>query len=507
MSQALGPKVLEGTSTFLLSQGSILLINLAATPVLVRHLGADGYALYTLMWTISGYLHLLSFATSLGIQKYTAQLDHRGTASPLGELLRFVLSAQFAASVLGGLALYLGRRHVSSLFGIGPSMLPAAESLFAWTAAATPAYFMLQFGIAILYGAQDFRRYNLMQASQSGAASAVSCLLLLLGARIEALGATFFAVNMLLAASALWSCRRRILQDSEPLAEIRPGFLLFCSKGLINNLLWVLIFQVDRVFIGAYLPLAQLGYYVVATSTVQKLNTFCGAVQSTTFPLLADLHGRGETQRLQRFYLKVTELSLFVILPFTILAFAFIPQFLTLWLGAEFSERSTWPFRLLLGANLAYISTTTAGYLSWAKDAPEIPLWMLLLKFTLLACLWPILIPRWEITGTALAVFIADWITTPVSIYMVHRRFLELGWRSFADEALVRPCTAAMALAAAALVFHGYVHSWAGLLLSGCLGLTVYWGVAYLLLDQESKDLLRSWVDSKLLKGRDVAIP
>ncbi|MFA6316278.1 MAG: oligosaccharide flippase family protein [Elusimicrobiota bacterium] len=498
-SAPLGPRILEGTSLFLLGQAAVLAVNLLATPFLVHRLGPGGYALYTLMWTVCGYLMLLVFGTGDGVQKFTAEFSGREAASPLGDLLRSTLLFQLAAAVVGGVALYLARFWVAGeVFGVGTEGLPAAGRVFAWVAAAAPSYFALQFGVNVLYGGQLFRNYNVFQALQAGVTAVAACGLLAAGKSIEAVAAAFFCANTLLAAASLWAGRRFLAQASEPSAAIRPEFLRFSAKRWANYLLWVLTFQLDRVFIGAFLPLSQMGYYVVSSAIIQKLNMLCGAVAGPAFPLLADLHGRGETERLERFYLKVTELALAVVLPLTVLAFALIPQFFGLWLGPDFSRESTWPFRFLLAANLAYFCTFIPNALAVAKGAAEIPTWLQVAKLAVLLALWPLLIPRHGIKGAALAVLAAEWLTLPLCLVLVHRRFLATGWGAFLVAAWFRPGLPALGLGALALALHGRIHGWLGLLCAGSLGLALYWAAAWCLLDKDAKDLLASWVKSKL---------
>ncbi|MBI5624499.1 MAG: oligosaccharide flippase family protein [Elusimicrobia bacterium] len=495
----LGPRILEGASLFLLGQGAVLVINLLATPFLVHRLGPGGYALYTLMWTVAGYLMLLIFGTGDGVQKYTAEYAGRRQASPLGALLRATLGIQMAASVVGGAALYLARFWVAgTVFGVGPEELESAGRVFAWVALAAPSYFALQFGVNVLYGGQLFRGYNVFQALQAGVVALAACVLLASGRSIEAVAAAFFCANTLLAAAALWAGRRFLTLASEDAGPVLPGFFRFSGKRWANYLLWVLTFQLDRVFIGAFLPISQMGYYVVSSAIIQKLNMLCGAVTGPAFPMLADLHGRGEAERLERFYLKVTELSLAVVLPLTVLAFAFIPLFFGLWLGPDFSRESSWPFRLLVAANLAYFCTFLPNALAVAKGAPEIPTWLQVVKLAALLVLWPILIPRHGIKGVALAVLAAEWLVMPMCLAVVHRRFLSMGWGTFAAGAWFRPGMPALALAALSWLACGRVSGWLGLLGSGSLGLAFYWASAWWLLDPEAKELLSSWVRSKL---------
>ena len=370
---SLGMRLLEGLHSNVLAQLFVLAINFAITPLIVRHMGPAGYALYTLMWTLLGYLALLTGGTLFATQRFTALYRNKTGPSPLGFMLRRTLLFQLTMAVIGAALLLMNRAWITTQLLQDPGqVLAATPRVFACVAVATPLYFALQFGLSMLYGMQKFGAYNLLQALQSSAVAICTAVILLTGGGLREIAASFIIVHGLLAAMALWLQRHTLLAPSEPQTGPNTEFIRYSAKIFLPYLLVVLTSQGDRIFIAALLPLSQIGYYVIASTMAQKFNMLCGSAIAIAFPMLTELHATGQEERLQRFYLKVSELSFFVFVPVTVLSFVLIPQFMTIWIGADFSAAATWPFRLLVLSNLALLGCHMPNTIAACKGEPQI---------------------------------------------------------------------------------------------------------------------------------------
>ena len=496
----LGPRVLRGMEFHLFGQLAVLAVNLLATPIIVHGLNTDGYALYTFMWTLCGYLILLNLGTSTTIQRYTAVLLGRDDSPSLSFLLRRLLLLHAVMGALGGVSLAAaGPWIIRLLLHTHGAVLDAAYPVLLWVALASPFYFVLQFALNLLYGEQRFGVYNAFLALQTVIIAAGAAGLVMLRHGLPEIAAFFAAANAALALAALWTARAPLLLPERPIsAADRREIASFSLKNLANLVLWTFIFQGDRVFVGSMLPLSQLGYYVVPAALMQKLNMLSGAVVATTFPMIAELHGRSEEERLRRLYLKSAELSLFLLLPLSIITFVLAPQFLTVWLGGPFSQWATWPMRLMLIANLIYFSVLLPSNIATSKGYPEAWIYLQSGKTVLLLCAWPLLIPRFGIVGAAGGSLAAEILCAPLFIHEVHRRFLDLGWTTFLKESCVRPAIAGACLLALGLSVHTRADTWPKLILSGAAGSTLYLAVGYRLLDADARGLLWDWIRRKI---------
>lgn len=499
---SLGHRVLRGIEADLLGQVAAFLVPFFVTPMLVRRLGVDGFALYALIWTALNYMTIVTSGTNMATTHFTADYLGRGESGRLGSLLRRVLVFQIAAAMFGA-ALCFGLRGVvtANLLDMSSGLQPAAARLFAWVALAVPGYFLWRFALNIMYGQQRFRLHSVLLALQSTSGAVAAGVLVLLGRGLTAIACAFFVMQTLLAIVSLWAVRDVIFAPGGGKKKDLREYAGFSLKGALGQVMWVVTFQGDRVFIGTLLPLAQIGYYSVASGIASKFNTLAGAVGWIVFPMLSELQGTGQEERLRRLYLKATQLSLFLILPISILVFVLAPQFLTLWLGAPFSDQGTWPLRLLVLANLAYVAIHMPNYLASSKGSPHWSGIQQSIKTVLLIVLWVLWIPRWGILGAAAGLAVAEWTATPLFIGFVHRRLLGLGWWQFWKEACWRPAITGLALALCGLAVHGSIDSWFLLFLHAGVGSAVYLALGYLLLEPDSKKLLWEFISRKFKRG------
>ncbi len=503
---ALGPRILEGIHFHMLGHAAVLAVNFLLTPIIVRGLGIAGYGLYTLMWTISGYIMLLNVGTTTGAQRYTAQWFHKAETTPLSALLFKVFWLQMGLAVLGGAMLWAGRGWLThSWLNTDGAILDMAPWVFGCVALSAPAGFALHYGINLIYGMQRFGAYNLFVTLQSITVAIVSVGLLAFGGGLKEIAVTFLAAHAVLAALALFQVRGLLRLPSRAKPGAAKEFFVFSGRSWMSQILWLVIFQGDRLFIGTMLPLTMMGYYAISSTLAQKFNTFCGAVTSAALPMISELYGRGETVRLRRFYLKATELSFCFILPLSVLSFVLIPQFMTLWLGEDFSRVSTWPFRMLVLGNLGYLAAFLPNCVVQSHGSPQVRTTSQAAKVVVALILWPILIPRYGILGAAMGFMAAEWLVAPMYIHYVHKKFLKIPLRTYWNESCWRPAVAGMALAALMVATHGRVSGWIDLILLGGGGGGLFCGVTYWLLDDEAKNLLSDWIKTKL--KRDAAKP
>jgi O-antigen/teichoic acid export membrane protein len=494
--EPLGIRVFRGVELHLLGQAAVFVSALAITPILVRGLGTDGYALYTLIWTLLNYLALFGLGTSTATQRYTALFTAQNDTARLAGLLRSSLLFQIGTSLLGGaLNFALHSWMAAHILNMDAGLVSTAKTVFASVSFAVPFFFILRFAMDILYGCQRFGAYNFFYALQMLSLAVMAAVLVKTGRGLEEIALSFICILAVLSAAALWTVRAVLWPGA---AALRAGdtkdYAVFSIKGFLSQALWILTFQGDRVFIGALLPLEQMGFYAIASGIAQKLNTLCAAVSATMFPIFAELQGKQETARLRRVYLKATQLTMFLIIPIAMITFILAPQFLTLWLGESFSQMGTWPMRILVISNLAYVGTYLPNNIATGKGHPHWQGVMQAGKAVLLVACWAILIPSSGILGASAGLALAEWVGTPIFLWVVHKQILNIGWWEFFKEGCWRPVCAGAAVAVMGLATHGFVGSWSTLFLFGLAAVGIYLVAGYAILEEDAKKLLREWV-------------
>jgi O-antigen/teichoic acid export membrane protein len=496
----LGSRVFSGVEANLLGQAVLLGINLWLTPRLIRGFGTDGYGVFTLIWTSLSCLYLLTLGTNMATQKFAAHYQGRGEPASLSRTLRGSLLFNAAVGLAGFCLLWLVHGWVSGrMLQTHPAMRADARHVLACAALAAPAYFLTLFSVDVCFGLQRFRAANVLLTLHWTGPAVAAAALLRAGLGLHEVGTAFAVFQWALAAAALLSVRTPLLAAASggDGGELREYFR-FALKNFASQAVWVFTFQVDRLLIARLLPLTDLGYYSNASSIAQKLNGLCGSIGQAAFPLYAELHGTEQGERLRRFYLRSSQLYLFLILPLSVLTWVLAPQFFTLWIDSEFSVRATWPVRLLVLGNLGYLACSLANTLASGKGLPQAGAFLQAGRTAALLALWLLLIPRWGMAGAALAFLLAQCLGAPPFVGYVHKRLLGVTWGVYWRESCMRPALAAGVLAAFGLLTHAWVASWPSFLAYGAFSMALYYGVGYRLLDADARAALRGWAQGRL---------
>jgi len=473
-------------------------LTLWLTPYIVRKLGTEGYALYSLLGILTGYLMLLTLGAGTATVKYISEHLGRGRK----EAVETVLGASFwlhgLGVALGAMAAFAFRHQLAAhFFKVQSVGVETVAWVVACAAGGAVFWALAQCGQSVLQGLQRYDISNILAFFQSAVFLGGAAILLRGGHGVHAIGWLYVATCAALCATVLWSLRRVspaspswTVWQPEHAAPLR-AFLKFSAAAFISQLAWSAAFQWDRLFIGGLLPLNQLTYYIIPAAILQKLWLIPLAIGSAAFPMLSELHGSQDRDALKTFYRKCSQLVIWVVVPGFVMIMVLAPQFLSLWLGEEFSHYGTWPLRLLA---MGYFIHFLAGMPGAASAGLDQFHYAVKASATLAVCcllLWTILIPRLGIVGAAWGFFLASSLVYVPFLLIVNRDLFGMSWREYLEEVCMRPFAAGAGLTVVLWLIHGRLYTWSSFLFTGALCATVYFSLGVLLLDRDSYDSLK----------------
>ena len=207
--------------------------------------------------------------------------------------------------------------------------------------------------------------------------------------------------------------------------KIRPSFdskqaleLFHFGKWIfINGILMFAISQGADVIAGKVLGLTALGLYQMAYRLTNMVASEVYQIfNQVTFPAYAKL--QDDTPRLRNAFLRVVQLVSIVSLPVTIVIIAFSPDFTRLFFGDNWLAMI--PAMQIL-ANISLFSALGAaiGPLFLSVGRPDIPTKLQFVNLGLLVIfLYPLTV-KFNITGTAMAIFITYVALVPIRVGIV----------------------------------------------------------------------------------------
>ncbi|OGR88257.1 MAG: hypothetical protein A3J74_01505 [Elusimicrobia bacterium RIFCSPHIGHO2_02_FULL_57_9] len=461
-------------------------------------MGLSTYGLYILMQTATGYLLIFCLGAGSATFKYVAQFNADPGAG-LKQTLRHGLMMHVIGALAGAAVFGLGAQFfIVHLFRVPQSQ--AAAGVFVLRCAAIAAIFMalIQFAVSIMQGLRRFDLQNLVAFLQNGLAPVGAAAAIAWGLGLHGAAIWFAAWNAAVCLLALILAWRILPERSGRKAGPGFNFKTFAGYGLslwFGPLAWIVTFQFDKIFIARAASLSALTLYAVPAGILQRLQVLPAIVGTVLLPMISELKGPDAPAALRRMYLKSVRFVLWLLLPVFVLLFALMPQFLTLWLGGEFGDRSVWPARWLVIAQVFLMIHSVPNAVVASRDKPwhlSAVAWAQAI-ISLLA--WKLLIGRYELLGVALGSLLAQIIPACFYLAYVHRNILKISFKEYYQEGLRAPCLSAAIMLGLVFPFHASATSWPLFALFSLGGMAIFYGSTWFLCNPEDRTTVREFME------------
>lgn len=431
--------------------GPVLLL-LLTTPPILRGLGDAAFGVWAMVGNVLGYFTVFN-ALQTASTKYLAEYVAVGDADRVHRLLGTSLAYNTVVGVLGGVAIWLLADPLASrILTIPPALQAPSAMAFRVAAFGFLLGTMAAWGAAVLAGLQ---RYGWLSAATLlgttftgvGGVAVVRA-----GYGVVGVAATNVA-GTALTAIVYAAVSRRLL--GPPLFRLRYdqrmlGMVL--SYGAFSTLqvvFGVLITQLDRTLLGAWVGVAAVTIYSVPMSMAVRIHQLSARALEVVFPIASTLQAEGSAQQLRNLYVRAQTANTALATMAAVPLFVFAAEILGAWIGADFAASAAPVFRLLIVAYAIFAANVVpSAILSGLARPGTVAASAGLLALGNLVG-YVALIPRFGALGAAAASAIASLVCIPPLIAYVGR-LVGASWRDLAVAAFARPL-AAGAVAAGAL--------------------------------------------------------
>lgn len=278
-------------------------------------------------------------------------------------------------------------------------------------------------------------------------------------------------------ARILWSreSRRFARETAEP-GEIsrlvRYGAPRAPAALLSQALFWVDYFVASTFVSRGQISSAALGVYSSSVRVALALVLFLTAVSYVFSPFVADLHARGERDRLDGLFKSITRWTVAGTIPLLLLMLIAPEPLLRIFGGSEFAGGAD-ALRILLIGQTVNVGVGAAGFVLIMAGRTGWDLVVYALSFLLDLVLALVLVPRFGVEGAAIAQTATIAASNVLRLWLVHRF---VGIQPY-DGNYLRMLPAAVAGAILMATAHRYLADgpWAlDLVGTGLAGLAVY---------------------------------
>jgi O-antigen/teichoic acid export membrane protein len=383
------------------------------TPLLVRHLGVEVYALWVVSHTITFYLGFLDLGLDGAHVRFHARLAAREHADPLRSLAAttaIALSiAGIVAGVLGGIVAFAPLDNWLDISGVSATDLRLVLLILA-------ANLVVSFPASVfenvLEGAQRFDLASIRSIALRIVAAAAQLALLLAGYGIVELAMVELAMSVLrlivdfvLASRLVPGIGRTPLRLDRQLWRRMRRFALWTS---VDDVLVEGSAHLDKLILAALLPLALLTPYALCVTVASLLLLAVQPVVETFFPMAAGLHGERRDTAVRALVLDGSRTALALAMPAAAFLFFLGNNALELWTPEAASLLPHWLLPLLVVNLLVSVFLWTSTVVLLAVNRVRAVVWLTLAEVMLEVGLMIALTREFGLVGFALASLIAN---------------------------------------------------------------------------------------------------
>jgi len=381
-----------------------MLVAFFSIPLFIKGLGTERFGALMLVWMLVGYFSILDLGMGRAMTKMTAEYLGLDRRHQLPNVFWTALLMMTAFGVCGALLLAGGSGWLAtSGLHIPPSLQEETRRSFLVVSLGLPFTVVVTGLIGMLETHQRFRLINLIRIPLGIATFAAPLAVLPFSNSLVWVVTVLIGVRVVELLIFLFCClklipdlRTNIKWDT---AMVRP-LLSFGGWMTVSNVALPLMIHVDRFIVGAVMTLAAVAYYTNPAEIVVKMLILPRALVSALFPPMT-MHLARHSPEADALFGKALKLLLLVLFPAVLALYTIAPEFLYLWLGADFAREGSGVLRLLTAGIFVYAMSYLAFSLLQSASRPDLSARWHLLELPLFIALAWWATSRWGLYGMA----------------------------------------------------------------------------------------------------------
>lgn len=320
------------------------LVQLLYTPFLIKMLGQSEYGLYSLVNSIIGYLTVLDLGFGNAIVVYTSKYratNNKEAEKKLHGMFKVVFYIIGLIAMIIGMILYL---NVRNIFGSTMTEIELYKTKIMMLILTFNLGISFGFSIytSIISAYEKFVFQKILAIISTILKPMLMIPLLFLGFKSVAMSIVITIVNMIIMLSNYRFCKKKL-----GLKIQYSGFDKILFKTILGYSIWLFIgtivdkvnWSVDNFILGAVSGTIAVSIYSVASQLNSLFINLSTAISGILLPKMSKMIAKNtKPDELTNEFIKVGRLQYYVIFLMSSGLIIFGKQFISLWLGSDFTE-------------------------------------------------------------------------------------------------------------------------------------------------------------------------
>lgn len=311
---------------------------------LARTLGIELFGIYTLAIAIVGYAGIFDIGLTRAIVREIAifRHDHQEREKIISTSTSFI----FTFSIIGVLILFNCIPQIVHLLNVSITHITEVEVALKILVFSIPAFLLNQLWMAILEGDEKFLLVNLQRSVGSSIIAGLPALFVLFDNSLSSAIIGLIIGRVVSLIIALIIVRKEIISARFKFhLDTFKRLIFFGGWITVSNIISPVMVYFDRFVISSILGAKVVGFYTAPSEAISRLGLLPGALSRAVFPRLSNTKNKNEFRKQ---ILDSYKIMVVVCFPVVGLGMYYSHDILSLWLGQEYAEHSTFILCILL---------------------------------------------------------------------------------------------------------------------------------------------------------------
>lgn len=323
------------------------------TPYMVRTVGAEHFALWSLVFSVLGFFGLMDFGFATSVVKYVAEARGSGDLARRNRILSTIAMAYALVSLVATLAVVALSLWFDGLFNI-PAREHGTAIALLWILGVRTVTLGLPLAMfrGILFGEQRISLINGLQAVAVLVYALLGWWTLAHGYGVVGLAWVNLICLFVDHGWFVW-CAYRLTPELRISPRLADRALLkeitgFSASQLIINVAGLILLRTDPIIVQLTLGLQSVALYAIALRLAETMYLLSKQMVNVLSPFVAELKGQGDVARIRDVLLRASRFALAIPLLLAVVMWCLGDLLLTAWVGPDF--RAAAPVLAVLSA-------------------------------------------------------------------------------------------------------------------------------------------------------------
>ena len=454
-------------------------VGLLLTPYVLHHIGDEAFGLWVLVVTLVGYYGFLDGGVRSSILRYTSRSRALGDQESGKEVVATAFYYYLCVCALVILATYLLVSATSRFFGVHNQLLGAFTSLF-WLAGVVQALSLpLAVFSASLEGAGRYDQVYVIRVVSLAVRVVAVIAVVRAGGGLFGVGAAVLLSQLLayviqvplaIRANQSLSLRPKWVRKSVFFNMFRYGSISI--SVYIGEKLRSCIYP---LVIAKFLTPVAVTFFSLPVRILSLPTEGIGTMTEIVNPVSSELEARNDFAKLRELILLSVQGAFLLLAPMAAFLFTFGRELLTLWVGPNYASSYNLLVLLTLGMGTAATQCCVQSMLFGIGRHKQL-IWYRLGEGLSIALLGSAALRIAGLEGFAAVIAVTLLLTSLILVPRHLCRIVGLPFRTYLAEGCLKPCVAALPVAAAFMALRGLlvVDTWPTLFFTLFVGSLIY---------------------------------